>query len=149
RNSSDGAMAIAAPRPRALRDRQSDEEKTERGDGGRCPHDVTCRVRLTLRSCTTFTLHFFCNSKWEMAHTRGAKSLERMNQRVRRDSGTRRLRPTLLAMPKQPHGTPGKEPPAPSVKARLDRKAPTKPRQVDHAETGRRSRPVSVRRARS
>jgi hypothetical protein len=66
-----------------------------------------------------------------------------------------------LAMPKQqqPNGTPGKKPPAPSLKlrlarTRLEQRSGSKPlepsgqRQSTEAETGQRSRLVSGRRER-
>jgi len=54
----------------------------------------------------------------------------------------RGLNALLFRMPKQLNGTPGKKPPAPSVKVRLGRKALRKPRQTDEAETGRQRKSV-------
>jgi hypothetical protein len=64
-------------------------------------------------------------------------------------------------MPKQPNGTPGKKPPAPSVEARLGRTpleqrsgskplAPSaqRPSTADESEAGQRSKPIPERRGR-
>jgi len=53
-------------------------------------------------------------------------------------------------MPKHPSGTPGKKPPAPSVKARLDRKTRQDGERVSQdAQAVRRPEPVPMLRGRS
>jgi len=55
----------------------------------------------------------------------------------------------LRILAQQPNGTPGKTPPAPSVKILMSKKPPRQTRQADEVDQGRGAKPVPVRRGRN